>query len=351
MTHEENYMSRKSLQSAMPAVSASTRLRLVKRIVAVMLMLGCLTRADYPAAAQTPSKDGSATYPDRPIHIIVPFAPGGASDVLARVVGDKLSEAWGQPVVIDNRPGAGGNLGAEMASKASPDGYTMLLVADAVRAPTLNYNIVDDFAPITLGTVTPMIVVVPPTLPVNTIQELLTLAKQQQLFFGSGGVGSSTEVAGLVFAAMGQVHLEEVTYKSIPPVVPDLLAGRLSVAFLPVQLAGPLVSSGKLKGLAVTSAARSSAWPDLPTVAEAGIPGYEHVTWGGFLVPAGTPKSIVTKLNTEIVRALSLPDVNTKLTGGGSSVVANTPEEFDKFLKQDVEKQHELVKKYGLQFN
>jgi tripartite-type tricarboxylate transporter receptor subunit TctC len=317
------------------------------RLLAAVWVLGWLSCAATVASAQP---DPSITYPNRPIRIIVPFAPGGASDVLARVVGDKLSEAWHQAVVIENRSGAGGNLGAEVAAKASPDGYTLLLVADAVRASSLNYSIVDDFAPITLGTVTPFMVVVPPSLPVNTIQDFLSLAKQQHLFFGSGGVGSSTQIAGLVFAAMAGIHLEEVAYKSAPPVVPDLLASRLSVAFLPVQLTAPLVSSGKLKALAVTSATRSAAWPDLPTVAEAGVPDYEHVTWGGFLVPAGTPRLIVAQLNAEIVRILKLPDVQAKLTNQGSLIVANTTEEFGRFLRQDVDKQHELVKKYGLQF-
>jgi len=323
----------------------------IRILTLAVFLFGCSAYSGGPVAAQTSSSSDAVNYPDRPIHIIVPFAPGGASDVLARVVGEKLSEAWNQPVVIDNRPGAGGNLGAEVAAKATPDGYTLLLVADAVRASGLNYNIVDDFAPITLGTVTPLVVVVPPTLPVNTIGELLKLAKQQQLFWGSGGVGSSTEVAGLVFAAMAQVHLEEVTYKSIPPVVPDLLAGRLSLSFLPAQLAAPLVSSGKLKALALTSSTRSPAWPDVPTVAEAGVPGYEHVTWGGFLAPAGTPAPIVDKLNTEMVRVLNLPDVRAKLTGQGSSIVANSPDEFKKFLKDDVAKQHDLVAKFGLQLN
>lgn len=348
MTHNGSYTARRTLQSAALNALASTKSGPLRHALAV-LVLGCLAFVSHHAWAQKASQDVS--YPEKSIRIIVPFAPGGASDVLARVVGDRLSESWRQPVVTDNRPGAGGNLGAEIAAKAAPDGYTMLLVADAVRASTLNYNIVDDFAPITLGTVTPLMVVVPPSSPANSIRDLVSLAKQQQLFFGSGGVGSSTEMAGLVFAAMAQIHLEEVAYKSAPPVVPDLLAGRLSVAFLPVQLAAPLVSSGKLRALAITSADKSSTWPDLPTVAEAGVPGYEHVTWGGFIVPAGTPHSIVTKLNSEIVRILNLDDVRSKLTAQGSTIVANSPEEFGKFLKHDVERQHELVQKYGLQFN
>lgn len=332
--------------SSMHAVTTS-----IGRLVPTIFLLACLICAGGPVVAQPSSNDDAANYPDRPIHIIVPFAPGGASDILARVVGEKLSEAWNQPVVVENRAGAGGNLGAEVAARATPDGYTLLLVADAMRSSGLNYNIVDGFAPITLGTVTPMVVVVPPTLPVNSISELLALAKQQQLFWGSGGVGSSTEIAGLVFAAMAQVHLEEVSYKSIPPVLPDLLAGRLSMSFLPAQLAAPMVSSGKLKALALTSSTSSPAWPALPTVAEAGVPGYEHVTWGGFLAPAGTPVPIVSKLNTEMVRVLNLPDVRAKLTGQGSSIVANSPDEFKKFLMDDVAKQHDLVAKYGLQLN
>jgi tripartite-type tricarboxylate transporter receptor subunit TctC len=325
------------------------------RPMMALLMLGCLAQTSNPVAAQTPSSANSLRYPERPIRIIVPFAPGGASDLVARVVGDKLSEAWGKPVVIDNRPGAGGNIAAEAAAKATPDGYTVLVVADAGRVKglysTLSYNIVEDFSPVSLGTVTPLMVVTQPTLPVKTIHDLLVLAKEQRLLFGSGGIGSSTEIAGLLFNAMGHVHLEEVPYKSIPPAIPDLLAGRLAVAFLPVQLAAPLVSSGQLKALAVTSAARSSAWPDLPTVAEAGLPGYEHNTWAGFVVPAGTPKPIVAKLNAEIVRILGLPDVRKMLTSEGSRIAATTPEEFGRLIKEDIEKQHELVQKLGLRLN
>lgn len=311
-----------------------------------IFLLGNLLCSGGPVAAQTPSNGDAANYPDRAIHIIVPFAPVGASDVLARVVGEKVSEDWKQPVVIENRAGAGGNLGAKEAARATPDGYTLLLVSDTLLSG-LNYNIVHDFAPITLGTVTPMVVVVPPTSPVNSVRELLALAKKQRLFWGSGGPGSSVEVAGLVFAAMTHVHIEEVSYRSIPPVVPDLLAGRLSLSFLPVQLAAPLVSSGKLKALALTSSTRSPAWPDLPTVAEAGVPGYEHVTWGGFLAPPGTPAPIISKLNTEMVKVLNLPDVRAKLTGQGARIVANSPDEFKNFLA----KQHELIAKFGLKLN
>jgi tripartite-type tricarboxylate transporter receptor subunit TctC len=325
------------------------------RLIITALMLGCMAAASNPAAAQSPSNADSLRYPERSIRFIVPFAPGGATDIVARVVGAKLSEAWDRPVVIDNRPGAGGNIAAEAAAKASPDGYTVLVVADAGRVKglynTLNYNIVEDFSPITLGTVTPLIVVTHPTLPVRTIHDLLALAKERPLLFGSGGIGSSTEIAGLLFNAMGHVHLEEVTYKSIPPALPDLLAGRLAVAFLPVQLAAPLVASGELKALAVTSADRSSAWPDLPTVAEAGLPGYEHNTWAGFVVRAGTPPPIVAKLNTEMVRILGLPDVRERLASQGSSIGGTTPEEFGRLIKDDIEKQRELVRTLGLRLN
>ena len=320
------------------------RMQRIRRMMAV-LVLGCLAT---PVAAQT--NEGS--YPERPIRMIVPFAPGGASDIVARVVGAKLAEALGQPVVIDNRPGAGGNIAAEAAIQARPDGYTILVVADAGRVKglyqTLSYNIVEDFTPVTLGTVTPMMVVAHPELPVKSVSDLLVLAKQQPVLFGSGGVGSSTEIAGLLFNALGHVHLEEVTYKSIPPAVPDLLAGRLGVAFLPVQLAAPLVSSGKLKALAVTSGARLPAWPDLPTVAEAGLPGYEHYTWAGFVVRAGTPTPIVSKLNTEMVRILRLPDVREKLTSQGSRIAAGTPEDFGRVIDEDLKKQRMLVEQHGV---
>lgn len=339
------------LLSAMSIGSRLLKPTLATSIIATLFVMSFLNDIRNPVAAQTAPDKFALKYPERAIHIIVPFAPGGASDVLARVIGGKLAETFGQAVVIDNRPGAGGNIGAEAAKAAAPDGYTLLLVADAVRAPSLNYNIVEDFSPITLGLVTPMIVVTPLSLPVKTLQDFMTMAKDKPMFFGSGGVGSSTEIAGLLFSSMGQLKLEEVSYKSIPPVVPDLVAGRLEVAFLPAQLAQPLVSGGQLRALAVTSAMRSAAWPDLPTVAEAGIPGFEHNTWGGFMVPVGTPAPIIAKLNAEIIRIMQLADVRQKLTSQGSTLVGNSPEEFGKFLKEDVKKQHELVKRFGLKFN
>ena len=327
--------------------STSRRIHTHAVIAIAALILSCLTASVF---AQTDSNP--LTYPERPIRMIVSFAPGGASDIVARVVAEKLSSALGQPVVVDNRPGAGGNIAAQAALQATPDGYTILVLADAGRVKglyeTLTYNIVEDFAPVALGTVSPMMVVVHPDLPVKSVNELLSYAKKEHVLFGSGGIGSSTEIAGLLFNALGHVRLEEVTYKSIPPAMPDLLAGRLNAAFLPVQLAAPMVSSGKLRALAVTSDSRLPTWPDLPTVAEAGLPGYEHYTWAGFVVRASTPKPIVSKLNAEIVRALDSPEVRDKLTKQGAIIASGTPEDFAKVIDKDLTKQKMLVEQLGV---
>lgn len=306
------------------------------------------------AAAQAPSD--ASTYPDKRIRVIVPFAPGGAADLMARTVGQKLSEAWGQPVVIENRAGAGGNIGADLAAKSPPDGYTLFLV-DAGHTTAvslykkLTYDLVRDFVPVTLVTVTPLIVVTHPSLPVKTIGELLALARKQQLNFGSGGTGSATQLAGILFNSMGKVSMVDIPYKSVPPAIPDLLDGRLAVMFLPAPVAAPYITSGKLNALAVTTATRSTAWPDLPTVAEAGIPGYDSATWSGFMVPTGTPEPIVAKLNAEIVRILSLPDVRNTLTSQGSKLVGNTRAEFGEFIKQDIAKMSQVVKQLGTQID
>lgn len=234
------------------------------RAKAIIAVAAFVLASLAPAIAQTNAE--ATTYPERAIRMIVPFAPGGASDIAARVVGEKLAQAVGQPVVIDNRPGAGGNIAAQVALQAKPDGYTILVVADAGRVKglyeMLSYNLVEDFTPVALATVSPMMVVVHPDLPVKSVSELLAYAKRERVLFGSGGIGSSTQIAGLLFNALGHVRLEEVPYKSIPPAVPDLLAGRLGVAFLPVQLAAglrrPIESASSNLRLAVIDMARSA---------------------------------------------------------------------------------------------
>jgi tripartite-type tricarboxylate transporter receptor subunit TctC len=320
------------------------------RAKAIIAVAAFVLASLAPAIAQTNAE--ATTYPERAIRMIVPFAPGGASDIAARVVGEKLAQAVGQPVVIDNRPGAGGNIAAQVALQAKPDGYTILVVADAGRVKglyeMLSYNLVEDFTPVALATVSPMMVVVHPDLPVKSVSELLAYAKRERVLFGSGGIGSSTQIAGLLFNALGHVQLEEVPYKSIPPAVPDLLAGRLGVAFLPVQLAAPLVSGGQLRALAVTSGSRLSTWPDLPTVAEAGLPSYEHYTWAGFVVRVATPEAVVNKLSAEIVRALNMPDVREKLTLQGAMVAAGPPDEFANVIDKDFKKQKMLVEQLGV---
>jgi tripartite-type tricarboxylate transporter receptor subunit TctC len=344
----------KSVESGIEGASARSRQRSIRMKIAVRMMsvaaAGLFALVGGAAGAQGSAAE--AAYPSRPIRIIVPFAAGGAADLMARTVGQKLSATLGQAVVVENRPGAGGNIGADAAAKSSPDGYTLFLVDAAHTSAAglgrkLSYNLLRDFAPVTLVTVTPLIVVANPVLPVKTVTELQHLAKQRRVPFASGGPGSSTQLAGLLFNVLGHVELEEIPYASVPPAIPDLLQGRVPVMFLPAPVAAPHVASGKLRALAVTTATRSAAWPDLPTVAESGIAGYDASTWSGFMVPAGTPESIIAKLNAEIVKAVASPDVRATLTSQGSSVVGNTRAEFADFLKTAIDKTSQLASRPG----
>lgn len=305
------------------------------------------------ALASTPRVHAQA-YPAKPVRFIVPFAAGGAVDILTRAVAQKLTEAWGQQAVVDNRPGAGGNIGAELAARAAPDGYTVLL-GDAAHAISVSlyqklpYDFVKDFAPVTLAAVTPLIVVVHPSLPVRSVRELVQLARARkgEINFGSGGSGSSTHLAGELFKMLAKVDMVNVPYKSVPPAVPDLLSGQLSLMFLPSPVALPHIRSGRIRALAVTTAARSPALPELPTAAEEGLPGYDASTWYGMMVPAGTSRAIVERLHRDIVGALKLPELNERLSGQGSRIVASSPEQFSAHVRDEIAKWAKVVRATG----
>ena len=294
-----------------------------------------------------------AAYPDKPVKILFGFPAGSATDFVARTVGDKLSQKWGQPVVIDNRPGAGGNLGTDIAAKSPADGYTIFFgtVANAISTTfysKLNYDYLKDFTPVTLVATTPLVVVVNPALPINSMKDLVAYAKTNEVNYGSGGPGTSNHLAGEMFnAAMGQKMIH-IPYKGTPAAYADLFSGRVQVMFDNIAAGLPHVKGGKLRAIAVTSAQRASALPEVATVAESVVPGFEAVSWIGALVPAGTPKEIVDKLHRDFIEVLSMKDVREKLASQGAIAVGNTPAEFDAWNRNEIAKWAQAIKAAGV---
>ena len=295
-------------------------------------------------------------YPDRPIRLIAPFPAGGLADVLARAVGDEMSKTLGQPVIVENRAGAGGNTGADAVAKAAPDGYTLLMGTVGTHAinsslyAKMPYDHVKDFAPVILVAGVPNVLEVNPSVPVNSMQELIAYAKANpgKLNFASSGSGTSIHLSAEMFKVMTGVQMAHVPYKGSAPALADLMGGQVQLMFdnLPSSLA--LIKAGKLKPLAVTSLTRSSALPDVPTVAESGLPGFEASSWFGLLAPAGTPKEIVTKLNGEVAKWLATPDAREKLAAQGAiASTALTPEDFAKHIGTETTKWAKVVKDSG----
>lgn len=306
------------------------------------LMLGVSTNA----AAQS--------YPAKPITIVVPYPPGGPTDIVARLVGQKLGEKMGQQVIIDNRPGAGGNVGAALVARAAPDGYTLLLAttAHAINPsvfPSLNYNIVKDFSPVVLLTSLPLVVVTNAAVPAKNIQELIALAKSKpnQIAYASSGNGQSTHLAAELFKTMAGVSMTHVPYKGSAPALADLAGGQVSVMFDTMLSAMPQVKAGRLNALAVTTATRSGAAPNLQTVAESGVPGYEAVAWSGLLAPAQTPPDIVARLNSEINAILKQPEISKRLLNDGADPVGGTAEQFSTHIVKEVQKWAGVAKASG----
>jgi tripartite-type tricarboxylate transporter receptor subunit TctC len=299
--------------------------------------------------AQTPS------YPDKPIKIIVPYTPGGFNDTLARTVGAKLQAAWGQPVVVDNRPGGATVIGIDAAAKAPPDGYTLVVTPFSFAVnqsifKKLPYDPVKDFAPITLAASTANLLVVSPSLPVNSVKELIALAKAKPgaLNYASTGTGSSNHLSMEKFKQMAGIDVTHVPYKGSAPAVTDLLGGQVGLMFDNISNVAQHVKSGKLKAIAVTTPAPSPHAPGVPTVIEAGVPGYEVGVWFGFAAPAGTPKPIIDKLNAEINKVLQLPDVKEKFAAQGVDVIGSTPEQFAAHLQEQSAKWGKVVRDAGV---
>ena len=297
-----------------------------------------------------------AQYPAKPVRVIVPFTAGSAIDVNARLIGQKLSEIWGQQVIADNRPGANSIIGMEAAAKSPPDGHTLVLGNDAALAmnpalyPKLSYDPSRDFEPITLIGSNSLMLVVPAASPVRSVRDLLALARERkgELNYGSGGNGSAQHIPMEILISMTGVRLTHIPYKGVGPALTDVIGGLVPVMFVGTPGALPHVRSGKLRALAIASAVRSSAAPEVPTVDEAGVPGYYYAAWVGYLAPAGTPREIVGRLNADIIRAINAPEVREKLVAIGFETQTGTPEEFAQLIVRERARMARLVRDAGL---
>lgn len=296
-----------------------------------------------------------AAYPDKPIRLIVPYPPGGGNDTLARMFGAKLTEAWGQQVIVDNRGGAGTTIGTALAARAVPDGYTVLLssIATHALAPNLyskpGYDPIRDFAPITLLAIAPTVLCVNPSVPANSVKELIALARARPdaLKYASGGNGTPPHMAGAIFASMTGVKLLHVPYKGGGPAIAGLIGGETNMMFDTAASILPHVRGGKLKALAIARAARLAEYPALQTFGEAGVPGYEVNAWYSMHAIAGTPKPIIARWNSELRRILKLPDIQERLRVLGSEAVGNSPEAFDQFVRAESAKYAKAIKESG----
>jgi tripartite-type tricarboxylate transporter receptor subunit TctC len=305
--------------------------------------------AAAPALAQ-------ATYPSKPITIVVPASPGGAIDITARLVGAKLTAAWGQPVNIENKTGVAGMLGSDMVAKAAPDGYTLALVASSHAInpslyKKLPFDTVKGFEPVVQTHVVPLALVVSPTLPVKTVAELIAYGKANPtgLSFASSGTGGAPHMSGELFKAMAGIDMLHVPYKGSTLAHPDLMSGRVQVMFDTLAAIGSQIKGGGVRALAVTTAKRASSFPDLPTISEAGLKGYDTSTWGGILAPAGTPKDVVNKLNAEVNKILASPDVREKLAVASIEPAGGTPAQFVQFINAEMARWAKVATTAGVQ--
>lgn len=295
------------------------------------------------------------TYPAKAIRFVVPFPPGGPLDISARAIGQKLTEVWKQPVVIDNRPGAGGNIGAENVAKSAPDGYTLLMGAVSTHAinpglyAKMPYDALRDFAPVTLVTTVPNVLVVHPSVPARNVRELIALAKSRpgQLNFASGSTGSTGHLAGELFKTMAGVDMVHVPYKGAAPAVTDLVAGHVSLMFDNLASALPQMRAGRTRALAVTTRVRSAMVAELPTIDESGLKGFDLSTWFGVFTPAGVQPAILVALHREITRALDAADLRSRLAAIGAQPTPNTPEAFAEFIKAEHAKYAQVIKASG----
>ncbi len=328
--------------------------RICKTLCMVVYVASAFAGGQSHAQQATSTGSGQA-YPAKPIRMICPFPPGGTTDVVARIVAQKLTAVWKEQVIVDNRTGAGGIIGTELAAKAAPDGYTVLLGSITTHAVNpalykkLNYDPIKDFVPVTLVVSSPQLLAVHPSVAAKSVKELIALAKGKpgQLNYGSAGVGTSPHLTFELFKSMAGVDVVHVPYKGTGPAITELIGGQVQMMITGVVALMPHVKAGKLRGLAVTSAKRVAALPDLPTVAESGVPKFNVSSWFGVFLPAGTPKPIIAKMNGEIRKIVEVPDVRQKLIDQGADPVTNTPEEFAAYVKSEMARWGKVVRDTG----
>ena len=319
----------------------------MRALVALTLALGAAL-APWPARAQD-------AWPSRPIRFILPFPPGGGTDILGRLIAERLTANLGQPVVAENRGGAGGNVGAEAAAKSAPDGYTIVLVAPSLAISpslysTLGYDPVKDFAPVSLVATVPNVMITNPSVPAKTLAEFIRLAKSKpgEMNFGSGGSGTSNHLAGELFNIVAGVKLVHIPYKGVNLAMNDVLSGRVQLVFIGIPAAAPHIKAGKLRALALVAPQRSSVLPDVPTVAEAGLPRFEVTTWYGILAPAGTPRPVVERLNGELGKIMHSSELKERLEALATDPMTSTPEQFADLIRREIAKWREVVREAGV---
>jgi len=317
-------------------------------------LLGSGTAVVLASAAFGAGAQSSASYPNRPLRFVVPYAAGGNGDIVSRIIAQKLIAQIGQQIVIDNRGGAGGNIGAELAARAAPDGYTIMLgtnthVINMSLFAKLGYDIQRDFAPITLATSAPMVLIIHPALPAKTVKEFIALAKANpnKINYATGGSGSSAHVISELFASMAGVQLTHVAYKGVAQATTDLIAGQIQMSFNSTSTALAHMQAGRVRALAISTATRSSIAPGLPTIAESGLPGFDASIWQGVFAPARTPPEMIARLNHEIVTALGASDVREQLRVQGLDTLPSTPEQFAAFIKVEITKWAKVIRISG----
>jgi len=321
-----------------------------------MKLLTMMGHALTACALLLPLQAIAQAWPTKPVHIVAPYPAGGTSDILARTLGQKLSEIWAQSIIVDNKPGANGNVGADFVAKAAPDGYTLLLcdVGALAISPSvytsLPFDPNKDFAPVTMVAYSPHILAVNPELPVKSVKELIDLAKAKpgKLNYAASSVASAPHLAGIDFATRAGITWAYIPYKGGAQAITDVIGGQADVLFNGMLATYPHVKSGKLRILAVSSAARMAAIPDVPTVAESGVPGFETGSWQGVLAPPGTPRDVVSKINADFIRVLNMPEIREKLSAQGAEVRVNTPEAFTVFLRDETARWAKVVSANGV---
>ena len=329
----------------------------MKRTFASVLRVATILIASVSCVLSSSASAQTAAYPTKPITIIVPFGPGTLTDVLARIVASKLSVALGQPVVAENKAGADGNIGANYVAAAAPDGYTLMVGSTSIGSinvtlhKNIKYDPQRDFIGITNLVSVPNVLVIGPQVSANTVQELLALQKAKSFSFGSSGAGGSMHLSGEIFKKMAQVDMVHVPYKSSPAVINDILGGRVEMMFCNLPICLPLIQSGKLKALGVTSAQRSELLPNVPSIAEAGLPGYEVSGWFGLYAPKATPPEIVAKLNTETVKILNDPQIKAQLLSQGAVTIGDTSEHFNQYALQERERWAKIIKDANIEID